>query len=288
MLGFNSIGTYFKATLFFLKAEHLKVSLLFYLKAFVLKDHIKPQIYCGTSGWSYQDWKGKFYPEKLSQAKWFGHYAQTFNSVEVNATFYRWFEEKTYQNWQQKAPEGFKYVIKLPRGITHQKLLKEIEDYAERFEGLVAHLGNKLGMLLMQLPPKMPYNPERIDKALSAFKHPEKLAVEFRSAEFFTEEISDILKKHGATFCIVDSPDIKPIPALTSKTAYLRFHGHTEWYKDSYSPEQLENFKEICQNLIEQGAEKLYLFFNNNIGGHAPFNAQDMMNLTYELKNQRI
>ncbi len=232
------------------------------------------KLYCGTSGWSYQDWKGNFYPQKLSQAKWFNYYSQQFSSVEVNATFYRWFEEKTYENWRIKAPEGFKYVIKLPRTITHQKLLNDITEPAQRFEGLVEHLQDKLGMLLMQLPPKMPYLPDRLNDALGAFKHPEKLVVEFRTTRFFTDEISSILSHHGATFCIVDSPDIKPLPALTSKKAYIRMHGFSEWYKHRYSPQQLESLAQLCQELEEKGAEEIYIFFNNNIGGHAPFNAR--------------
>ncbi len=246
---------------------------------FIMDTNNFPKIYCGTSGWSYQDWKGSFYPEKLSQSKWFSFYAEHFNSVEINATFYRWFEEKTYQNWRKKAPEGFKYVIKLPRTFTHQKLLKDIGEPAARFESLVEHLGDKLGMVLMQLPPKMPYDPKRLDLALSQFKHPEKLAIEFRSPQFFTEEISKILKKHGSTFCIVDSPDIKPLPALTSSRAYCRFHGFSEWYSHSYTEKQLSDFLELCKSLKERGAEEMYLFFNNNIGGHAPFNAMVMQQI---------
>jgi uncharacterized protein YecE (DUF72 family) len=235
--------------------------------------------YCGTSGWSYQDWKGNFYPQKLSQAKWFAHYSRQFNSVEVNATFYRWFEEKTYENWRKKAPDGFKYVIKLPRTITHQKLLKNIGQPAQRFELLAGHLQDKLGMLLMQLPPKMPYLPDRLNEALGAFKHPEKLVVEFRTTRFFTDEISSILSHHGATFCIVDSPDIKPLPALTSKIAYIRMHGYTEWYKHRYSSEHLLRLAELCRELEDKGAETIYIFFNNNIGGHAPYNARSFNDL---------
>ncbi len=122
--------------------------------------------YIGTSGWSYDDWKGRFYPEGTAKKKWLQYYASQFNTVEINAAFYRRFQPKTYKGWAEKAEPGFKYVVKAPQLITHRKFLKDVDDNCKEFAESASHLGDKFGLILLQLHPKMPYEPERLRKAI--------------------------------------------------------------------------------------------------------------------------
>ena len=142
----------------------------------------------GTSGWSYPHWKAVFYPEGLARARWFEFYSRTFSTVEVNATFYRFFKESTYCKWRDTAPEGFRYVLKVPRVITHRKFLAGVDEDIRRFCASAAILEHTLGLLLLQLAPQTPYDPDRLGRALRAFEDPSRVAVEFRHKRWLNEQ----------------------------------------------------------------------------------------------------
>jgi len=231
------------------------------------------QFLVGTSGWTYPHWQGRFYPADWPKSKWFEYYTQKFSVVEVNATFYRTFKEQTYHNWRAKAPEGFHYVLKAPRFITHRKYLKDVGNECQAFYKSAALLENRLGLILLQLAPGTPYEPERLRQALLAFDDPTKIAVEFRHARWFTEEIRLLLTELGAVFCTADSPKTELMDWLTADTAYLRLHGRTHWFAYDYSNEELKGIADLAKRLGKMGAKEIYIFFNNDFEGSAPKNA---------------
>lgn len=228
----------------------------------------------GTSGWTYDHWKGNFYPDKLPNSRWFDYYANQFSTVEVNATFYRTFKDQTYLNWKERAPAGFGYVLKAPRIITHRKYLLDVEDEITTFSRSGYLLEDRLEMFLLQLAPTTPYDPERLKKALLAFPDPGKVAVEFRHPCWYRAEIEDLLRSLEVTFCNVDSPRQKLTDILTSERAYIRLHGRKHWYAYNYSEDELEEIAKLARNLVARGAKRVYIFFNNDFGGYAPENAR--------------
>lgn len=230
-------------------------------------------VFIGTSGWTYDHWRGVFYPEDLAKAKWFSYYASRFNAVEINATFYRTFKDQTFINWCNKAPQGFRYVLKAPKLITHRKYLENVAEDIHSFERSAQLLGDKLGLILLQLAPGTPYDLLRLRKALSAFSDPRKIAIEFRHKKWMTEEILQLLRELEVTYCNPDSPRSRLSEFLTSPCGYLRLHGRKHWYSYDYSRQELHEIAETVQNLAAMGAENIYVFFNNDFEGFAPRNA---------------
>ncbi|MFQ5637817.1 MAG: DUF72 domain-containing protein [bacterium] len=231
------------------------------------------QFFIGTSGWSYPHWRGIFYPEDQPKNRWFEYYAQQFSTVEVNATFYRFFKDDTFRNWRERAPEGFRYVLKAPRVITHRKYLQEVEQPIQQFWQSAQLLAGKFGVILLQLAPNMPYDPERLRTALLAFEEPSRIAVELRHPRWLTDEIHALLKETGAIFCAADSPDSDLVHWLPSKTAYIRLHGRKSMYAYNYSAHELREIAEFAQKTARLGAKTVYIFFNNDFQGYAPKNA---------------
>ena len=230
----------------------------------------------GTSGWTYDDWKGRFYPEGLARSRWFEYYASQFSTVEVNATFYRAFKDDTYLGWKNKAPKDFRYVLKAPRTITHQKLLVDVEEDIQNFIRSGRLLNDLLGLILLQLAPDTPYDLNLFKKALLAFPDPSIVAVEFRDPEWISETL---LRDLGVTFCNADSPAQKLTQVLTSKRAYLRMHGRRKWYSDFYNDDELAEIADIARDLARRGASEVYVFFNNDYFANACANAKSLMKI---------
>jgi uncharacterized protein YecE (DUF72 family) len=233
-----------------------------------------PIYFIGTSGWTYDHWRGRFYPEKLPKKRWFDYYASQFSSVEVNATFYRTFKDQTYHNWRQRAPQGFGYVLKAPRLITHRKHLLEAEEDIQAFYHSCSLLKDKFEMILLQVAPNTPYDLDRLRHALQHFPDPTRVAIEFRRSEWLNQDVMDMLRSFGATICNVDSPRQKITDLLTSDRTYLRLHGRQHWYTYNYSPDELNEIAALAHQLEQKGAKKVYVFFNNDFEGFAPANAQ--------------
>ena len=249
-------------------------------------------IYIGTSGWSYQHWKGVFYPDNLSQKKLFPYYCQYFDSVEVNATFYRWFKESTYLNWREKAPHGFKYVLKAPKLITHFRRLKDCNKEIKDFYTSANLLKENFGLILLQLPPNLNYDLMLLKDTLKQFEDPAKIAIEFRNETWIRKETFALLSEFKATYCIVDSPKLNdlirfqefafsnehdmiypgPSYPVTSITAYIRLHGRTKWFDYNYSEQELNDLARIVEFIIKKGIENIYIFFNNDTAAYAVFN----------------
>jgi len=237
------------------------------------------QYFTGTSGWTYDHWKGTFYPAGLPRSKWFSWYSSQFKTVEINATFYRTFQESTFKKWYQVAPPGFLYVLKAPRLITHRRFLKDCDDLIRDFAFKAELLGEKLGLILLQLAPSTPYDPELLGHALRQFPDPSKVAVEFRHKRWDTPEVFTLLQSLHATLVNVDSPATRAGDRLTSGTAYLRLHGRVHWYSYDYSRAELQEIALILQHMESSGATRAFVFFNNDFEAHAPANALQLMQL---------
>ncbi len=236
----------------------------------------------GTSGWSYPHWKGRFYPDDWPKSRWFEYYAREFSTVEVNATFYRRFRDQTYCNWRDRAPEGFVYVVKAPRIITHLKYLKDAEREIREFRRSALLLQNRLGLILLQLAPRTPYDLDLLERALLSFGDPRGVAVEFRDERWLNRDTWALLKGLGAIFCTIDSPKNAPMDWVTSDTAYIRLHGRKKWYAHDYSYQELKEIADLAKRMAMSGAKRAYIFFNNDFEGCAPKNARALRQMLKE------
>jgi uncharacterized protein YecE (DUF72 family) len=227
----------------------------------------------GTSGWTYEHWKGRFYPAGLPKSRWFEYYLTLFPTVEINATFYRFFKDQTYLNWRERTPAGFRFVLKVPRLITHLKQLLNVEEDIQQFWNSAHLLGDKLGLVLLQIAPDMPYDPQRLRRAIQAFGNPHQMAVEFRREDWYNEEIRGLLQEAGVGFCDAESPRFPLTGWVTSSTGYIRLHGRQQWYSYNYSDEDLREIPSKARQMQANGAGRVYIFFNNDYEAYAPANA---------------
>ena len=233
----------------------------------------KIQFHIGTSGWYYDHWKEVFYPQGLPKTKWFEYYRNYFSTVEINATFYRRFKEKTYEKWYRQADAPFIYVLKVPRIITHRKYLQDVDEQVREFCESAALLHEKLGMLLLQLAPSTTYDLQILEEALDAFSDPQKVVVEVRHKRWLTAEFKELLTRHKIAFCNMDSPRLSVSDWITSGKAYYRFHGRAGMYTYDYSENELKEIAEQLYGLSKQGVKEVYVFFNNDYEGNAVKNA---------------
>ncbi len=242
----------------------------------------RARIRVGTSGWTYAHWKGPFYPEDLPKSRWLEFYAGNFETVEINATFYGTFKDTTYQSWRARAPQGFQYVLKAPRLITHRKYLQDVTEDIRQFTRSAGLLEEKLGGFLLQIAPDMPYDPGRLKTVLQAFEDASRVAVEFRRQEWLNDEVRGLLAESGAAFCSVDSPQTRPLEWATGKMAYLRLHGRKRWHAYDYTQEELREIAALARKMADSGAESVYVFFNNDFEGRAPRNARVLTEMLRE------
>jgi uncharacterized protein YecE (DUF72 family) len=155
------------------------------------------RVWLGTSGWQYRDWRGRFYPPALPQARWLEHYAERFRTVEVNNSFYRLPTAGTFASWRDRTPDDFVFVVKASRYLSHVTRLQEPEDPVDLLVERARHLGDKLGPVLLQLPPTLGVERDRLARTLARFsRHRVRVAVEFRHPSWFDESVFDVLRAH--------------------------------------------------------------------------------------------
>ncbi|MFE8071157.1 DUF72 domain-containing protein [Marinobacteraceae bacterium S3BR75-40.1] len=231
----------------------------------------------GTSGWNYRHWRGSFYPQKLAQRKWLEYYAEHFPAVEMNATFYRLFPDSTYDKWHEQAPEGFEYVLKMPRRISHRKHLDEGLEVLETFLNSAAHLKEKLGPLLLQIGPHTEADPHALDRLLTVAAREHPIAVEFRDAQaWIHNETLAVLGSHDAAIVDADSPKDSFHGHVTASFAYLRMHGVKDWFAHDYTEKELDAVVDHIHQHMTGKVKTVYVFFNNDYEGSAPRNARDL------------
>jgi len=230
------------------------------------------EYYIGTSGWHYEHWRYRFYPEHLTKAKWLEFYANHFTTVELNNSFYRLPSEDAFANWHSSSPTNFTFAVKVSRFITHIKRLKDVDEAVERFITRARILGEKLGPLLYQLPPNMHRNDERLDLFLARLPQEMKHVVEFRHSSWLNEEVFEILHKHNVGLCVFDMPEFSCPLVATADFAYVRFHGSTWLYGSCYSDEELADWAKRLANL-SANLKAIYIYFNNDAEAFAVRNA---------------
>lgn len=228
--------------------------------------------YIGTSGWHYDDWRGRFYPEKLSKTQWLEFYARHFTTLELNNTFYRLPKESVFQKWREYSPDGFVFAVKVSRYITHIKRLKDCGDEVNNFMSRAVLLKGKLGPLLYQLPPSLHRDDDILESFLAILPQEMKHVIEFRHESWFTEEVYDILRQHDIGFCVFDMPKLKPPLIVTADFAYMRFHGSDSLYSSRYNDEALATWADKITD-ISRKLKKVYIYFNNDVAGYALENA---------------
>lgn len=240
---------------------------------------MKSNYFLGCSGWYYNDWKGRFYPEKLSKSKWLEHYSKHFNTVEVNNTFYRFPNEKVIKGWYNKTPEDFKITLKANQLITHRKRFKDAQNIINRFYKLSEILEDKLSCILFQFPPTISKNIDFLKNAIKQFNPAKNNIIEFRHPSWFDDEVYNLLSEFEVGFCSVSSPDLPEDIITTSNTAYVRFHGMgTEKYRYFYSKEEIKEWADKIKKLDEKD---VFCYFNNDYEANAPKNCmmlKEMLN----------
>jgi uncharacterized protein YecE (DUF72 family) len=225
----------------------------------------------GCSGWQYKHWKGDFYPADLRQHEWFAHYARTFDTVEINNSFYRLPEAETFRRWRERAPAGFLFAVKASRYLTHMKKLKEPEEPLHRFFEHARPLVRTLGVVLYQLPPRWPADLARLDHFLHALPRGVRHAIEFREPSWYAPEVLDLLEAHGVALCLHDMNGSASGRRQVGPFAYVRFHGVTK-YGGRYGDEELRPWAGWLAQEHRSGRD-VFAYFNNDIGGHAPRDA---------------
>jgi len=234
-----------------------------------------PQLRIGCSGFSYDHWRGPFYPEGLPQRQWFSHYCSVFASVELNVTFYRLPQPATFEHWRRDSPEGFRFAVKGSRYITHVLRLADPEEPLERFYTAARHLGEKLGTVLWQFPPDLVADPGRCDRFLALLdRYPNRKAFECRHPSWLESEIIDRCREHNVTLCMADWPPFLADLPPTADFVYLRRHGQGGRYASRYTPEELARDAERIKSFLAQ--RDVFIYFNNDYAGYAPANAREL------------
>lgn len=247
----------------------------------------------GTSGYSFEDWRGRFYPDKIVKGKMLDFYVQHFPTVEINSTYYRTPHPAVMANIAKKAPAGFDFMVKVPQSFTHRRtdLDKDLADYRQALAPL--HDSGKLSGLLAQFPFSFKFGPDTLDFVgnLAQAVNPHRLFVEFRHNSWVNRSMYDRLRNAGIGYVCVDEPQLPglldPDAFATTDTAYVRLHGRNaeEWwgggplrYDYSYSEEELQQWREKVRKLRVK-VKRVYVFFNNCHLGQAVGNALDFMDM---------
>lgn len=235
-------------------------------------------VHVGCSGWVYRHWKGGFYPADLPQKRWFGHYSDAFDTVEINASFYRLPLQSTFEGWRAKAPPGFRYALKANRFLTHMKKLVDCEAPLAEFVALARRLGPTLGPILYQLPPSLHKDPARLEGFLARLPADLEHVVEFRHSSWYDEAVLALLDRHGVGFVAHDLVGLESPAWASGRTAYVRFHGTGGKYHGRYSDSQLALWARWLAGQRKRG-RSAWAFFNNDIGGAAIEDARTLKRL---------
>ena len=242
-------------------------------------DNKSPQIFIGTSGWNYDHWKMLFYAG-VKRKDWLCHYSTQFNAVEVNATFYRLQDKKTFERWYDETPQDFRFAIKGNRFLTHNKKLaaplKSIVLEREHSLGL----GKKLNTVIWQLPQTFYKNIDRLCTFAKALNHWAEVrhAIEFRHRSWFDNEVADCLNEYGIANCQSDAADWPMWKVVTTDLVYVRLHGHTCTYVSSYRKSALERWATDVEEWVKT-KRSVHIYFDNDAEGAAPKDAKRLMRI---------
>ena len=239
------------------------------------------KIHIGTSGWHYSHWQGPFYPDEMAKKEFLRYYADHFHTVEINNSFYRLPKKETLTAWRDSVPSGFIFTVKASRYITHMKKLKDPSEPLHTLLKTVEVLGDKLGPVLFQLPPRWRFNPQRLEYFLDSLPDDYRYAFEFRDPSWFDPRAYESLSKHGAAFCIYELAGQLSPKQITADFVYIRLHGPAEEpYRGQYHVNVLSGWAGAFSTWTEEGRE-IFCYFDNDEAGYA---AQDALRLQEMLR----
>lgn len=251
-------------------------------------ESVTRQLYIGTSGWHYSDWTKRFYPSDITGYHELTFHAQHFNTVENNSSFYRVAGADTYKTWDRMTPPGYRFSIKLNKLITHTNRLEvndEVTETVRYILSTISVLGEKFGAVLIQLPASFRLDVPRLDVFLaffadeiSAMQRRPDIAIEFRHASWFVEEVFDLLERYNVALVAGQSSRWPGIRRVTADTVYIRMHGPKKLFASSYSAEQLQELAAHITQLPKR-VSRVYVYFNNDFHGYALDNAQELARL---------
>jgi uncharacterized protein YecE (DUF72 family) len=235
----------------------------------------------GTSGWSYDHWADVLYPAGLPVSKRLAHYVGEFDTVELNASFYRWPKDATFEGWRQRLPEGFTMSVKAHRGLTHYRRLTSPEPWVERFERCWKALGDRREALLVQVHPELERDDDRLEHFLKLMPDWIPVAMELRHRSWDDPAVYRILERHSAAYVVMSGAKVATHPRATADLVYLRMHGPAQnsMYHGSYPDDELQTW---ADHVLDWNAEgrRVLVYFNNDLGGHAIRNARKLKELT--------
>jgi len=223
----------------------------------------------------HQPWRGPFYPAKLPVKRGFAYYASEFDAVEINTSFYRLPKAETFDAWREQAPAGFCYAVKANRFLTQAKKLKDCEEPLARMFVPFRHLQHTLGPVLYQLPPRFRANLERLEGFLQLLPEGVTHVFEFREPSWYSDEVFELLDRHGASFCAHDMPGSRSPRVAVGPIAYIRFHGGISKYWGRYSDEALLGWTDWIARQAREGRAG-WAYFNNDPDAHAIHDAQTL------------
>jgi len=226
--------------------------------------HMK--FWTGCSGWQYAEWRELFYPKDLPQLQWLSFYAERFNTVEINSTFYHMPTAKTMQRWKELAPKNFCYSIKANRAITHYSKFHHTQEIIQQLYSLTDILAEHLGCILFQLPGSIHYDADLLEDMLKQFSPHKKNIIEFRHASWWRDEVREKLATKNIIFANIDSPSAHFPFYPTGEISYLRLHGHKKWYQEEYGEKILLTWLHAIK---KSKAKEVWCYFDNTADGAA-------------------
>jgi uncharacterized protein YecE (DUF72 family) len=233
-------------------------------------------LYLGTSGWSYADWEGTLYPEALPSASRLAEYVKRFATVEIDSTFYGTPRRSTVQNWREVAPDGFLFAAKFPKEITHEQKLVDAEAEAQSFLHTMAELGDRLGPLLLQLPPSFEVEGMGVlEDFLERLPEGFRFAVEVRHRSWLGSDLPEMLGERGVALTLIDYPRMPRMEEATTDFSYIRWlgdrrefpEGHTHLKKNR--DDDLSWWSDLVDRFLEEG-KTVFAYANNHYQNHSP------------------
>jgi uncharacterized protein YecE (DUF72 family) len=232
------------------------------------------KLWVGTSGYSYKEWKGSFYPEELPDKDMLPFYASKLPAVEINNTFYRMPKDSVLQNWAEQVPAEFRFSLKASQKITHQKRLKDAGDETAYLLKTAKVMGERLGVILFQLPPYLRKDLQRLEEFLKLLGDNTRAAFEFRHETWFDEDVYGLLKQHHFALCVSEKDDESDTPfAATADWGYLRLR------RQNYAAGELKNW---AKRVRDQNWKEAFVFFKHEDEGAGPRLAAEFINLSKE------
>ena len=229
-----------------------------------MKHHI------GTSGWQYPHWKGIFYPQDLPTTHWLKFYSGRFRTLEINVTFYRDVKPATFGKWYDTVPDNFLFSVKMSRFITHIKRLKVERSSLDRFYSGPSALKEKLGVILIQLPPGLKFDAVLVRDFLDMLDDRFRYTIEARNKTFIDDNFFALLSEKQIAWCISDTAGRYPYrEAITAPFVYIRLHGSQDLYASEYTVDELNAWA----SKVRQWDREAFVYFDNDFQGHAAKNA---------------